>query len=172
MSIFKLPDLGEGLPDAEIVEWHVKVGDKVTEDDPMVSMETAKAVVDVPVPHDGVVKKLYGEPGDVIDTGAPLIEFEGEHANEQSDAQTESDDTDSASKLREEAEQVLMDLDDEEQAEQAAPAEEKQGTVVGQMETSDTVQDSMTDFGGKKAAPAVRAQAKKLKVALSHVNFS
>lgn len=169
MSIFKLPDLGEGLPDAEIVEWHVKVGDKVTEDDPMVSMETAKAVVDVPVPHDGVVKKLYGEPGDVIDTGAPLIEFEGEHANEQSDAQTESDDTDSASKLREEAEQVLMDLDDEEQAEQAAPAEEKQGTVVGQMETSDTVQDSMTDFGGKKAAPAVRALAKKLKVDLSQV---
>ena len=169
MSIFKLPDLGEGLPDAEIVEWHVKVGDKVTEDDPMVSMETAKAVVDVPVPHDGVVKKLYGEPGDVIDTGAPLIEFEGEHANEQSDAQTESTESDSASKLREEAEQVLMDLDDEEQAEQAAPAEEKQGTVVGQMETSDTVQDSMTDFGGKKAAPAVRALAKKLKVDLSQV---
>jgi pyruvate dehydrogenase E2 component (dihydrolipoamide acetyltransferase) len=171
MSIFKLPDLGEGLPDAEIVEWHVKVGDKVTEDQPMVSMETAKAVVDVPVPHDGVVKKLYGEPGDVIDTGAPLIEFEGAQSEEQSSAQTESADTDSASKLREEAEQVLMDLDKEEQAEakQAAPAEEKQGTVVGQMETSDTVQDSMTDFGGKKAAPAVRALAKKLKVDLSKV---
>jgi len=171
MSIFKLPDLGEGLPDAEIVEWHVKVGDKVTEDQPMVSMETAKAVVDVPVPHDGVVKKLYGEPGDVIDTGAPLIEFEGAQSEEQSSAQTESADTDSASKLREEAEQVLMDLDKEEQAEakQAAPAEEKQGTVVGQMETSDTVQDSMTDFGGKRAAPAVRALAKKLKVDLSKV---
>jgi len=137
----------------------------------MVSMETAKAVVDVPVPHDGVVKKLYGEPGDVIDTGAPLIEFEGAQSEEQSSAQTESADTDSASKLREEAEQVLMDLDKEEQAEakQAAPAEEKQGTVVGQMETSDTVQDSMTDFGGKRAAPAVRALAKKLKVDLSKV---
>jgi Pyruvate/2-oxoglutarate dehydrogenase complex, dihydrolipoamide acyltransferase (E2) component, and related enzymes len=171
MSIFKLPDLGEGLPDAEIVEWHVKVGDKVSEDDPMVSMETAKAVVDVPVPHDGVVKKLYGEPGDVIDTGAPLIEFEGAQSEEQSDVQTESDDTDSASKLREEAEQVLMDLDEEEQAETkpSAPPAEKQGTVVGQMETSDTVQDSMTDFGGKKAAPAVRALAKKLKVDLSKV---
>ena len=51
MSIFKLPDLGEGLPDAEIVEWHVKVGDKVAVDQPMVSMETAKAVVDVPCPY-------------------------------------------------------------------------------------------------------------------------
>ncbi|MFV0544208.1 MAG: dihydrolipoamide acetyltransferase family protein [Marinicella pacifica] len=174
MSIFKLPDLGEGLPDAEIVEWHVKVGDNVKEDQPMVSMETAKAVVDVPVPHDGVVKKLYGEPGDVIDTGAPLIEFEGEHENKQSEAQTESQDTDSASKLRQEAEQVLMDLDkdgvnDVPTEEPAAAAEEKQGTVVGQMETSDTVQDSMTDFGGKKAAPAVRALAKKLNVDLSQV---
>ncbi len=169
MSIFKLPDLGEGLPDAEIVEWHVKVGDEVKEDQPMVSMETAKAVVDVPVPHDGVVKKLYGEPGDVIDTGAPLIEFEGEHSNEQSEVQTESDETDSASKLREEAEQVLMDLDEEEKTDQPAAVEEKQGTVVGQMETSDTVQDSMTDIGGKKAAPAVRALAKKLKVDLAKV---
>lgn len=172
MSIFKLPDLGEGLPDAEIVEWHVKVGDEVKEDQPMVSMETAKAVVDVPVPHDGVVKKLYGEPGDVIDTGAPLIEFEGAQSEQQSDVQTESDEADSPSKLRAEAEQVLMDLDEEEHAntEQTSPAEEKQGTVVGQMETSDTVQDSMTDIGGKKAAPAVRALAKKLNVDLSQVD--
>src|SRR5690554_8205033 len=110
MSIFKLPDLGEGLPDAEIVEWHVKVGDEVKEDQPMVSMETAKAVVDVPVPHDGVVKKLYGEPGDVIDTGAPLIEFEGAQSEQQSDVQTESDEADSPSKLRAEAEQVLMEI--------------------------------------------------------------
>ncbi len=172
MSIFKLPDLGEGLPDAEIVEWHVKVGDEVKEDQPMVSMETAKAVVDVPVPHDGVVKKLYGEPGDVIDTGAPLIEFEGAQSEQQSDEQTESDEADSPSKLRAEAEQVLMDLDEEEHAntEQTSAAEEKQGTVVGQMETSDTVQDSMTDIGGKKAAPAVRALAKKLNVDLSQVD--
>ncbi|MCX7543990.1 dihydrolipoamide acetyltransferase family protein [Marinicella gelatinilytica] len=170
MSIFKLPDLGEGLPDAEIVEWHVKVGDKVTEDQPMVSMETAKAVVDVPVPVTGTVKKLYGEPGDVIDTGAPLIEFDtGDGAIEEPAV---DDEKDSPTKLREEAEQVLMDLDKEESqqtsTEQPAAAS-KQGTVVGQMETSDTVQDSMTDFGGKKAAPAVRALAKKLKVDLSLV---
>ena len=76
MTIFKLPDLGEGLPDAEIREWHIKVGDTVTVDQPMVSMETAKAVVEVPAPFAGTVKKLYGQPGDVIDTGAALIEFE------------------------------------------------------------------------------------------------
>lgn len=75
MKIFNLPDLGEGLPDAEIVEWHVKEGDEVLEDAPMVSMETAKAVVDVPVPYSGKIEKLYGKPGDVIKTGAPLIAY-------------------------------------------------------------------------------------------------
>ncbi len=164
MSIFKLPDLGEGLPDAEIVEWHVKVGDTVEVDQPMVSMETAKAVVDVPVPMAGVVTKLYGEPGDVIDTGAPLIEFNTGDGDTVADA--ESVDADTPAKLRAEAEQVLMDLEDE----QAKPAkEENMGTVVGQMEASDKVVDSMTDFGGKKAAPAVRALAKKLKVDLNTV---
>ena len=66
MQIFNLPDLGEGLPDAEINTWHVKVGDIVKADDPLVSMETAKAVVDVPSPHSGKILKLYGEPGDII----------------------------------------------------------------------------------------------------------
>jgi pyruvate dehydrogenase E2 component (dihydrolipoamide acetyltransferase) len=78
MTIFRLPDLGEGLPDAEIREWHVKPGDKVAADQLLVSMETAKAVVEVPSPQDGVIEKLYGKPGDVIKTGAPLMEFVGE----------------------------------------------------------------------------------------------
>ena len=58
MIIFKLPDLGEGLPEAEIREWYVKVGDEVVTDQPMVSVETAKALVDVPAPYDVVVEKL------------------------------------------------------------------------------------------------------------------
>ena len=78
MKDFKLPDLGEGLPDAEIHEWYVKVGDHVKADQPLVSMETAKAVVDVPSPHDGVIAKLYGKPGDVIQTGDPLLAFESD----------------------------------------------------------------------------------------------
>ena len=78
MKIFKLPDLGEGLADAEIREWHVKVGDTVHVDQPLVCMETAKAVVEVPSPQAGKITKLYGGVGDVVDTGAPLVEFEGE----------------------------------------------------------------------------------------------
>lgn len=76
MKTFYLPDLGEGLPDAEIRSWHVQVGDEVKTDDIMVSMETAKAVVDVPAPRAGKIIKLYGQVGDVIKTGAALVEFE------------------------------------------------------------------------------------------------
>lgn len=76
MDIFNLPDLGEGLPDAEIHEWFVKVGDVVEADQPLASMETAKAVVDVPCPQSGVIAKLYGNPGDIIKTGEPLVGFE------------------------------------------------------------------------------------------------
>ena len=60
MKIFKLPDLGEGLPDAIIREWFVKVGDVVKKDQPLVAMETAKALVDVPAPFDATIEKLFG----------------------------------------------------------------------------------------------------------------
>ncbi len=79
MIIFKLPDLGEGLPDAQIREWYVKEGDTVTIDQPLVAMETAKALVDVPAAQNGVIAKCYGAVGDTIHTGDPLIGFEGEH---------------------------------------------------------------------------------------------
>jgi len=77
MTSFNLPDLGEGLAEAEIVRWHVNVGDTVAVDQPMLAVETAKAVVEVPAPFSGVIKKLHGQPGDVIATGALLVEFEG-----------------------------------------------------------------------------------------------
>jgi len=78
MKYFKLPDLGEGLPEAEIVEWHVKVGDTVAVDQVLVSVETAKAIVEVPSPEAGTVAKRFGEPGDIIHTGEPLMAYEGE----------------------------------------------------------------------------------------------
>lgn len=74
--VFKLPDLGEGLPDAEIVEWYVKAGDRIKKDQALVSVETAKAVVEVPSPFEGTLVKAYGETGDIIDVGKPLAEFE------------------------------------------------------------------------------------------------
>jgi pyruvate dehydrogenase E2 component (dihydrolipoamide acetyltransferase) len=77
MKVFNLPDLGEGLPDAEIVRWLVKEGDSVELDQPMVEMETAKAVVEVPSPFSGKITQLCGQPGDVIEVGHVLVEFDG-----------------------------------------------------------------------------------------------
>lgn len=78
MKHFKLPDLGEGLQEAEIVEWHVKAGDSVKADQLLVSVETAKAIVDIPAPYDGVVLKTYGAEGDILHVGEPLLAYEGE----------------------------------------------------------------------------------------------
>jgi 2-oxoisovalerate dehydrogenase E2 component (dihydrolipoyl transacylase) len=73
MPAFLLPDLGEGLTEAEIVTWHVQTGDTVIVDQPIVEVETAKAVVEVPVPFAGRVTALYGQPGDVVAVGEPLL---------------------------------------------------------------------------------------------------
>jgi pyruvate dehydrogenase E2 component (dihydrolipoamide acetyltransferase) len=77
MTTFNLPDLGEGLPEAEIVAWHVKEGDRVEIDQPLVSVETAKAVIEVPSPVSGVVTKLHANVGETVQTRAPLVDFEG-----------------------------------------------------------------------------------------------
>ncbi|WP_410606378.1 dihydrolipoamide acetyltransferase family protein [Amycolatopsis sp. lyj-109] len=77
MPDFLLPDLGEGLTEAAIVDWRVKVGDTVGVDQIVVEVETAKAAVEVPVPFAGVVSALHGEPGQLLPVGAPLLSVGG-----------------------------------------------------------------------------------------------
>lgn len=74
--IFLLPDVGEGLVEAEIVTWKVKVGDVVTLNQPLVDIETAKATVELPSPYEGTVVALHGNVGDVMEVHKPLITFE------------------------------------------------------------------------------------------------
>lgn len=76
MKTFLLPDLAEGLVEAEINEWHVQVGDMVKTDQLLVSVETAKAVVEVPSPYRGKILALHGQKGDMIATGRPLVDFD------------------------------------------------------------------------------------------------
>lgn len=76
-QVFMLPDLGEGLAEADIAEWHVKVGDVVTIDQIVVEVETAKAAVDVPIPFAGTVVELHGKDGDTLKVGTPLITVSG-----------------------------------------------------------------------------------------------
>ena len=81
---FNLPDIGEGIAEAEIVAWHVKVGDIISEDQPLADMMTDKATVEMESPVSGVVTKVAGEAGDVIAIGAMLVEIEvaGDAGNE------------------------------------------------------------------------------------------
>jgi 2-oxoisovalerate dehydrogenase E2 component (dihydrolipoyl transacylase) len=76
LYVFKLPDLGEGTVEAEIVAWHVKAGDTVAEDQNIVEVMTDKAAVEVPAPVSGVVVSVTGEPGDKVAVGTPLIVFD------------------------------------------------------------------------------------------------
>ncbi|WP_194395551.1 dihydrolipoamide acetyltransferase family protein [Microbacterium atlanticum] len=73
---FRLPDLGEGLPEAELVQWMVAVGDTVALNQTIAEVETAKAVVELPSPHAGTVTALHAEPGDVVAVGSVLISFD------------------------------------------------------------------------------------------------
>ncbi len=70
---FKLPDVGEGLTEADIVAWHVKPGDSVSVNQVIVEIETAKAVVELPSPYEGVVTGLLAEVGQTVDVGTPII---------------------------------------------------------------------------------------------------
>lgn len=164
MKVFNLPDLGEGLPDAEIVEWLVAEGDEVKVDQPIVSMETAKAVVEVPSPFDGKVAKLHGQAGDVINTGAPLVTFDtgdGEAAEEPEPPGT----ADVPS-----AEEAAPEPESSETEEKTEEARADTGTVVGNVTTSDeVVSQRHSTVAGVKVTPAVRALARKLKVDLATV---
>ena len=78
MHVFKLPDIGEGVVEGEVVQWHVSVGDAVKEDDPIVDVMTDKAAVTIPSPVSGVVSSLNGEVGDMIAVGSALVEFDSD----------------------------------------------------------------------------------------------
>ncbi|MEH6447092.1 MAG: dihydrolipoamide acetyltransferase family protein [Oleispira sp.] len=79
MRYFKLPDLGEGLIEAEIVEWHIKAGDSVATDQIMLAVETAKAIVEIPSPQMGIIEHTFGAIGDTVHIGEPLVEYQGEN---------------------------------------------------------------------------------------------
>ena len=185
---FHLPDLGEGLPDATIVEWYVKPGDTIRLDENLVSMETAKAVVDVPSPVSGKVLALGGAAGDVIDTGAMLAEFEVDPSQPQ---RAEGQDTGHHHGARPAGKGVGSPdpaPDDRvvasteggaiEHGSGAPPEQQSEpggdradsGTVVGAMQASDAVHaEAAISVGGVRAMPAVRALAHKLRVELSRV---
>ncbi|HSM40367.1 MAG TPA: biotin/lipoyl-containing protein, partial [Afifellaceae bacterium] len=115
VKTFNLPDLGEGLPEAEIVSWLVAEGDLVKVDQPMLSVETAKAVVEVPAPYTGRIAKIHAPDGTILPTHAPLVDIDTSGATAAVPAK-KADDSEPG------------DAD-----EAPAAAREDSGTVVGKM---------------------------------------
>jgi len=76
LYIFKFPDIGEGVTEGKILEWFVKKGQKISEGDPVVKMETDKVVADIPSPRSGVIKNIFGKVGDTINVDDALVEIE------------------------------------------------------------------------------------------------
>ncbi len=156
MTVFKLPDLGEGLQDAEIVEWRVQEGDTVALDQPLVAVETAKAVVEVPSPVAGKIVKLHGKAGDTIEVGKPLVTFEGDAPTPVVEPATRPP----AGEDRPNAGEAIRDT----------------GVVVGAMtQNNEVVTEKVTTVGsaaGLKVAPAVRALAHRLNVDLTIITPS
>ena len=74
--VFRLPDLAEGLEDAEVVEWRVSEGDRVELNQLIGEVQTAKATVEIPSPRAGRVVRLHAQPGDLVRVGEPLVSFE------------------------------------------------------------------------------------------------
>ena len=170
---FLLPDLGEGLPDATIVEWHVKVGDSIRLDENLVSMETAKAVVDVPSPVSGKVVKLAGAAGDIVVTGSMLAEFEVDASQPQRAEGQDTGHHHGPSHAEATPPPQPLEATSSSPASKGGSESKDAGTVVGAMQVGDAVvAQAAIAVGGVKAMPAVRAMARKLGVDIARVAAS
>lgn len=149
MSTFKLPDLGEGLVEAEIVEWFVRVGEQIERDQPLVSVETDKAIVEIPSPQAGRIEELLGDAGDVMHVGDPLVVFGGGEVQSQGQGQRTS---------------VAK-------PERRDKSSRESTTVVGEVRAGEEViTEQAAEVGrGVRATPAVRALARRLDVDLAAV---
>jgi 2-oxoisovalerate dehydrogenase E2 component (dihydrolipoyl transacylase) len=153
--VFKLPDVGEGTAEAEIVAWHVKVGDVITEDQNLVDVMTDKATVEMTSPVSGKVVKMHGEPGEMAPVGAPLVELEVEGAG-------------NAKPGAKPAEAKTV-----EEPKPAPKAEAPKPVVAAQKKEpvrEVAVAAAPRKFGDKPiASPAVRARAEELGIKLQYV---
>ena len=150
---FKLPDIGEGVVEGEVVEWMVSVGDTVKEDDPILSVMTDKATVEIPSPVDGEVSKIIGEPGDILPVGEVCIEFTVDGAGNASS---------SADEPKPEVKEIVE--------EKPAKNEAKTETIVEKApESAPTIPVARAAGTKALASPAVRQRAREANVDLQIV---
>ena len=148
--VFKLPDIGEGVVEGEVVQWHVSVGDSVSEDDPIVDVMTDKATVTIPSPVSGVISSLSGDVGDMIAVGSSLMEIDSEGEG----GAPAAEDTE---------EQEPVSDPDPPKAPEPAPAPKAPEPAPSEIQTQ---------TGRVLASPAVRKRARENDVDLSNVRGS
>ena len=148
--VFKLPDIGEGVVEGEVVQWHVSVGDSVSEDDPIVDVMTDKATVTIPSPVSGVISSLSGDVGDMIAVGSSLMEIDSEGEG----GVPAAEDTE---------EQEPVSDPDPPKAPEPAPAPKAPEPAPSEIQTQ---------TGRVLASPAVRKRARENDVDLSNVRGS
>ena len=148
--VFKLPDIGEGVVEGEVVQWHVSVGDSVSEDDPIVDVMTDKATVTIPSPVSGVISSLSGDVGDMIAVGSSLMEIDSEGEG----GAPAAEDTE---------EQEPVSDPDPPKAPEPAPAPKAPERAPSEIQTQ---------TGRVLASPAVRKRARENDVDLSNVRGS
>lgn len=164
LFIFKLPDIGEGISEAEIVGWHVKVGDRVEEDQPIADMMTDKATVEMESPVAGTVVRLAGEPGDQVPIGSMLVEIEVEGeasvaAPPPPSAETIDAETPGEALIEEAAAPTASPAPEPERAAEPVAAKAEPFVPVAPAAPQEAV----------LASPAVRARAKELGIDLAQV---
>jgi len=178
---FKLPDIGEGIAEAEVVAWHVKVGDRVEEDQQLADMMTDKATVEMESPVAGTVTKLAGEVGDLIAIGSVLVEIETEAAAISAEEAPELAATKREQPLADgavvatPAMKAEMPTTATEQVSAPAAASVRPEPVEGPSFTSASTQEKGQGLGGQAkvlASPAVRQRARDLGIDLGDVKTS
>ena len=179
MKEFRLPDLGEGLTEAEIVEWHVSANQDIKLNEPLLSVETDKAVVEVPSPVSARVLSLHGEPGDVIPVGNILVRFDTGSRERGNEARPRLALDEGRDALAPTAEGDAASTSEDAPAPASPDGKEKAPGVVGELPASGLVLSDTTQAGPAaprrkrvKAAPSVRALARELGVDLTQIEGS
>ncbi len=168
--IFKMPDVGEGVAEAEVVEWHVRIGDRVEEDQHLVDVMTDKATIDIESPVAGTVVEVAGEVGDVIAIGSMLlvIEVEGEVSENQAEAAAEQieDDMSDAPTTEDVAERIEVENPDASDADDAIAAAPEPAPTPAPAPSPTPVASTAAKV---LASPAVRQRARDLGIDLAEV---
>ncbi len=163
-NVFLLPDIGEGLQEAEVIKWLVKEGDAVEEQQSLAEVETDKALTEIPSPRAGTIKTLHGKDGDVMKVGEPFVSFEGGAASNGAAPGSQTGSQSSKKPSRTERAAAAPDSPD---APDSAAVREDAGTVVGKMSGD---MPGMTRQEGKAlATPVVRRKAREMGIDINQV---